>query len=281
MKARSASKMKTFVSLLAGALMTATAAQADPIVYIGEWDAATGGGVHTINPGGWNGSLNTILSYPFAPNGDYNNFTGNLSTVSSVGSDGVTYYEVSIDNVHSSIPNTGRIYASWTNITTPLNKLSFPNTLFQVSENQPGWTIVEQIFICAGNNLYCDNYPSIGTPPGTGLIGMYFGDGSGMVYQDLVNAANMPTGPYTLTEVFHLVAPGDPAGDIAGAIVVGPFDPPSPFRPRSLAPACPGWSPQCLACSAGGDGGRKSPEHPAQHSQFMSTRPKLLSLRFV
>jgi len=232
--------MKTFVSLLAGALMTATAAQADPIVYIGEWDAATGGGVHTINPGGWNGSLNTILSYPFAPNGDYNNFTGNLSTISSVGSDGVTYYEVSIDNVHSSIPNTGRIYASWTNITTPLNQLSFPNTLFQVSENQVGWTIVEQIFICAGINLYCDNYPGIGTPQGTGIEGINFGQGSGTLFENLTNAANMPVGPYTITEVFHLVAPGAPAGDVAGAIVVGPFDPPSPVPAPLVGAGVPG-----------------------------------------
>jgi hypothetical protein len=229
-------KMKTFVSLLAGALMTATAVQADPIVYIGEWDAAVGGGVSTRYI--FNSGLNTITNYPFAANGDYYNFTGNMSTVSFV-SNGITYYEASIDNVHSSLNNTGRIYASWTNITTPLGQLSFPHTLFQVSENQPGWTIVEQIFICAGIHPYCDNYPGIATPSGNGIQGINFGQGSGTLFENLDNAANMPTGPYTLTEVFHLVAPGAPAGDVAAAIWVGPSDP-SPVPGPIVGAGLPG-----------------------------------------
>ena len=70
----------------------------------------------------------------------------------------------------------------------------------------PGWTLLEQIFICSNGAVYCDNYP-----------------GSGNNYLDL--SAIAPGNPFTITEVFHIVSDGVDQAHLAGAIVVDPQAP--------------------------------------------------------
>jgi len=67
----------------------------------------------------------------------------------------------------------------------------------------PGWTLLEQIFICSNGAVYCDNDP-----------------GSGNNYLDL--SAIAPGNPFTITEVFHIVSDGVDQAHLAGAIVVDP-----------------------------------------------------------
>jgi hypothetical protein len=85
----------------------------------------------------------------------------------------------------------------------------------------PGWTLLEQIFICSNGAVYCDNYPGSGSPPGTGLYAFSFtGGASGNNYLDL--SAIAPGNPFTITEVFHIVSDGVDQAHLAGAIVVDP-----------------------------------------------------------
>ena len=79
----------------------------------------------------------------------------------------------------------------------------------------PGWTLVEQVFIC-GNVLFCDNYITGG---GT-LIGA---DAfvNGQLRTDFLTSGITPGQPFDITEVFHLVSDG-PGAHLAGAILVHP-----------------------------------------------------------
>jgi hypothetical protein len=75
-------------------------------------------------------------------------------------------YESAINNIYSigepphGIPSTARLYTSFNDVTfTGNSPLSFPQTLFQRTENAlGGWTLVEEVFICGNGNLYCDDY---------------------------------------------------------------------------------------------------------------------------
>jgi hypothetical protein len=95
--------------------------------------------------------------------------------------------------------------------------LTLPS-IFQRSEDAlPGWTLVEQVFICA-NTLFCDNYIVGG---GTLVGDRYFTNGQlGTDYLTLSGIA--PGQPFTITEVFHLVS-SEANAHLAGAILVDPL----------------------------------------------------------
>jgi hypothetical protein len=200
--------------LLLSALLLATPAKADSI-YVGWWDASLAAQgdntVHTIyNQPNFNPF--TISGFLFGPS-----FAGVLSTHVSQGR-----YEAAINDIFSigNVPATARIYVSFNDVTFNGNSpFSFPNTLFQRSENAlPGWTVAEQIFISPNGSLYGDNsIVGNGTPVGSyhftgGATGDRWMDYSGFYYPQ----------PFTLTEVFHLVSDGVDQAHIAGAIVAGP-----------------------------------------------------------
>src|SRR5262245_55935203 len=164
-------KMKTFLATLAAATtIMMNTANADA-VYVGWWNENVGGGVTQIPQyyGGQDGSLHTFSAVNFGPS--IYNMSGNISTVSFT-SGGTHYYEVTITDVHSSLNGYTRIYATWTNITAPLGQLTFPIT-FEAGENQPGWTIIEQVFVCSmAQGAFCDN---LVYPGADGLKGYNFG----------------------------------------------------------------------------------------------------------
>jgi len=164
-------------------------------------------------------------------------------------------YEAAINNIfNTGSPDTGRIYVSFSGIVTPGNNITLP-TLFQRTEDSlPGWTLVEEIYLCSGS-LYCDGSYWGGNGTGIGADG-FAGGRTGNDYVTL--SAIAPSQPFTITEVFHIVNDGVTCCHLAGAIVVDPNTVacPAPSRVQEF-PAC-SW--QALAFSAGGDGVRRSPE---------------------
>jgi hypothetical protein len=195
------------IMLLLATLLT-TLAHAVSIT-VGWWDNVVGGGVTPIYSQN-SGNLFTLNGQWFGPT-----FAGVLSALETP--DG--YYESAINNIFATNVGTGRIYTSFSGITTA-GKLTLP-TIFQRTEDHlPGWTLVEQAFICAGGVLFCDNYIVGG---GT-LIGNRFFT-NGQLGTDFLTLTGITAGqPFNITEVFHLVSDG-PGAHLAGAILLDPVAP--------------------------------------------------------
>jgi hypothetical protein len=211
--------------LLAAALTLAVPSARADSIYVGWWDAQQPS-IHEV--------YHQNSYAPFTITGQFGpTFAGVLSTQTDFGANGARYYEAAINNIYSigqppyGSAGTGRIYVSFNDVTfTGDNPVSFPNTLFQRTLEgpgfqMPGWTLVEQIFICSNGAVFCDNYPGSGAPAGTGLYAFSFAGGaSGNNYLDL--SAIAPGNPFTITEVFHIVSDGKEQAHLAGAIVVDP-----------------------------------------------------------
>src|SRR5437660_11730314 len=113
---------------------------------------------------------------------------------------------------------TARIYTTFSGITvTGGNPLTIP-TIFQRNEDAlPGWTLVEQVFIC-GNVMFCDNYITGG---GTPIDAEAFGNCQ-LRTEFLSLSGIMPGQSFNITELFHLVLDG-PGTHLVGAMLVCPF----------------------------------------------------------
>jgi hypothetical protein len=204
--------VKKLKLLLAAALAVAAPSAANAVsITVGWWDGAVGGGVTPIYSQN-NGSLFTLQGYGsnfFGPT-----FGGVLSALVTPNG----YYESAINNIFATNVGTGRIYTTFSGVTVAGgNPLSLP-TIFQRTEDVlPGWTLVEQVFLCANGALFCDNYVVGG---GT-LIGA---DDfvNGQLRTDFLTLSGiMPGQPFNITEVFHIVSDG-PGAHLAGAILVDP-----------------------------------------------------------
>jgi hypothetical protein len=180
----------------------------------------------SITVGWWNQSsgtwpsygINTIYSQPsfnaFTLTTNFGTFNGVLSTLVDSGN-----YEAAINNIfNTGSPDTGRIYVSFSGIVTAGNNITLP-TLFQRTEDSlPGWTLVEEIYLCSGS-LYCDGSYWGGNGTGIGADG-FAGGRTGNDYVTI--SAIAPSQPFTITEVFHIVNDGVACCHLAGAIVVDP-----------------------------------------------------------
>jgi hypothetical protein len=199
---------KRSLLLLLATLLT-TPANAVSIT-IGWWDHSLNDGIHQI----WtqpNTDLKTLSGNIFGPT-----FGGVISVVETNG-----YFESAINNIYASNPGTARIYTTFSGITTAGNQLTLP-TIFQRTENAlPGWTLVEQIFICGAAQLFCDNYIN---PVGVFIGGHTYANGElSTSFPTLTGIA--PGQPFNITEVFHLVSDGVGIAHAAGAILVDPVAP--------------------------------------------------------
>jgi hypothetical protein len=209
--------------LLAASLAVAapSAAKADSI-YVGWWDnQLPNNGITTVY---WQPSFDlfTIQGALFGPT-----YAGVLSAQGPLGMSG-RYYESAINNIFSigNVPGTARIYTTFNDVIfTGNSPLSFPDTLFQRTENVlPGWTLVEQIFVCANGALYCDNYIN---PGGTMIAGFTWTSGAlGNYFVDL-SGIPAPGKPFSITEVFHIVSDGVDQAHLAGAIIASPVGTPA------------------------------------------------------
>ena len=213
--------------LLLFATLLAMPARAETVT-IGVWDQALGGGVTPITTTGPN--LN-LLSHVF-----FGTFGGNSATVAFNNANGTTTYEFAINDIFATQPDTARIYATWSGITTPVPQLSIPS-IFQVNEGPvPGFTIATQLFIC-GNVLFCDNYITGG---GT-LLGTQIFPGAALGTTFPTFNTNAPGSPYSLTEVFTVAyTPSGVLGDVGGAILATPVDPPAAVPGPIVGAGLPG-----------------------------------------
>ena len=201
--------LKRSLLLLLATLLT-TPAHAVSIT-VGWWDNAVGGGVTPIYSQN-SGNLFTLNGQWFGPT-----FAGVLSALETPNG----YYESAINNIFATNVGTGRIYTTFSGVmVTGNNPVTLP-TIFQRTEDVlPGWTLVEQVFLCANGALFCDNYVVGG---GT-LVGA---DAfvNGQLRTDFLTLSGiMPGQPFNITEVFHIVSDG-PGAHLAGAILVDPVAP--------------------------------------------------------
>jgi hypothetical protein len=198
--------------LLAAALAVAAPSVANALsITVGWWDNVVGGGVTPIYSQN-SGNLFTLQGY------GYNFFGPTFGGVLSALETPNGYYESAINNIFATNVGTARIYTTFSGITvTGGNPLTIP-TIFQRNEDAlPGWTLVEQVFIC-GSVMFCDNYITGG---GT-LVGA---DAfvNGQLRTDFLTLSGVAPGqPFNITEVFHLVSNG-PGAHLAGAILVDPI----------------------------------------------------------
>ena len=195
--------------LLAAALAVAAPSAANAVsITVGWWDGSVGGGVTPMYSQN-GGSLFTLNNVWFGPT-----FAGVLSALETP--DG--YYESAINNIFATNIGTGRIYTTFSGVTVAGgNPLSLP-TIFQRTEDVlPGWTLVEQVFLCANGALFCDNYVVGG---GT-LVGADTFVNGQLRTDFLTLSGIMPGQPFNITEVFHLVS-DDPGAHLAAAILVDP-----------------------------------------------------------
>jgi len=202
--------------LLLLATFLATPAHA-ATVTIGVWDPAAYN-TDAIVPYYSAGMGLSVLKNVF-----FGTFGGNSATIAYVNADGTTTYEFAIDNVFATKTDTMRIYATWSDITTPLPQLTIPS-LFEYNEGPAdNFTIATQLYICGNGALFCDNYKG----PSATLLGteVFPGSTPGTTYPTF--SAIAPGSPYSLTEVFTVVYNGGPPlGDIGGVILATPRDPP-------------------------------------------------------
>jgi hypothetical protein len=215
--------------LLLFATLLAMPARAETVT-IGVWDPAAYG-TNAVVPYFTTGPAFNVLTNQF-----FGTFGGNSATVASTNANGTTTYEFAIDDIFATQPDTARIYATWSGITTPVPQLSIPS-IFQVNEGPvPGFTIATQLFIC-GNVLFCDNYITGG---GTLLGSQIFPSAQpGTTFPTFNTTA--PGSPYSLTEVFTVAyTPSGVLGDVGGAILATPVDPPAAVPGPIVGAGLPG-----------------------------------------
>jgi len=178
--------------LLASTLLAPTTANAVTVTF-GFWDASQGGGPYapfgTVLSGG-GGSWST---------GFY--IGGNWGGVASIVSDPANNtYELAVNDVFNTLPDTARFYATFQGVTTPAAQLNIP-TIFQTASIQGGEVIVDQVYLCgAGSALFCDDYPGFGNQ-GTG-VGAQSWVGPGTTFPTLHHIA--PGSPYDITIAIHI-----------------------------------------------------------------------------
>jgi hypothetical protein len=151
-------------------------------------------------------------------NQNFGEFNGVLTALRVPSGGFAGYYEAAINNIFNVGADTGRIYVSFSGVVAGPNPLTLP-TLFQRTEDSlPGWTLVEQIYVC-NTGIYCTD--SFWGGSGTGVGSDYFvGGRTGNDYVTLTAIA--PGQPFTITEVFHIVSDGGTCCHLAGAILVDP-----------------------------------------------------------
>lgn len=208
--------------LLATAMACPLSAAHATSITVGFWDPAYGSGIYTVGSSP-DGSLARV------ENQIYGNFGGNLSML--VWPDGTL--EAAVDDIFLPVykQDAIRFYFSFQGLTTPYPNLSFPS-IFQVSEPQPGFTFVEQFYLCT-SGTYCDNgVAGGGIPIGEGYT--IPGGVSTTVPQTFtMNTSLGPDTPYTINGVITIIAnPVGPLGNVGGAV----FTNPSPIDPIDPVP---------------------------------------------
>jgi hypothetical protein len=211
--------MKKLLLISTALLFSTIIASADSII-VGLWDGANpGAGIIPIlsSPDG----SQVIRKYNSGdPTNLGANFAGNITTLTlPPDSAGSVFREAAFDNLfNTGVSDTIRLFFNFQGVTTGSTNLTFP-AIFQTEETfPPGFTIAEQIFICADGHTFCDN----NLVGGGTLVGMEtFTSGPSTVFTQF--NATAPGNPFNLDLVFTIVSNGGgPPFDVAGAILTQP-----------------------------------------------------------
>jgi hypothetical protein len=227
--------------VLVVATFLATAAHADTVT-IGWWDKSIGGSVTTLSATsgpitptspivdmiqhplllGSGFGFDQVVAMVIPPTG--NVLSGGLGGVSPT-------FQFSFDDGFAP-PQGGniRLYATWQGALTSGNSITLP-TRFATDEMPPGingFTVAEQIFICGGGGLFCDNYVTGG---GTLIAQNNFRDVLRVDTMTLTGFA--PGQPFSITEVVDFTQdrgtfPFAPQGDVGATIMTTPVGVPVP-----------------------------------------------------
>jgi hypothetical protein len=200
-------------------LCSTAAAHADSIT-VGFWDGANpGAGIVPIlsSP---DGSQVMIKYVSGSPTNLGPNFAGNITTLTyPPDSSSSVFREAAFDDVfNTGVADTIRLFYNFQGVTAGSTNLTFP-AIFQTEETfPPGFTIAEQIFVCANGHTFCDN----NLVGGGTLIGMEtFTSGPSTIFTQF--DATVPTNPFNIDFVFTIVSNGGgPPLDVAGAILTQP-----------------------------------------------------------
>jgi len=135
-----------------------------------------------------------------------------------------------------------RLYATWQGALTSGDSITLPSR-FATDEMPPGingFTVAEQIFICGGGGLFCDNYVTGG---GTLMAQDNFHD---VLRVDTVTLTGFAPGqPFSITEVFDFTQdrgtfPFAPQGNVGATIMTDPVDYPVPVPGPIAGAGLPG-----------------------------------------
>jgi hypothetical protein len=225
--------MKKLVLVLT--ILLVTPAHADTVT-IGWWDKSIGGAVTTLSTAsgpitstspivdiiqhplllGSGFGFDQVVAMVIPPTG--NVLSGGLGGLSPT-------FQFSFDDGFAP-PQGGniRLYATWQGVVTSGNSITLP-TRFATDEMPSGingFTVAEQIFVCGGGGLFCDNYVTGG---GTLIAQDNFRDVLRVDTMTLTGFA--PGQPFSITEVFDFTQdrgtfPFAPQGDVGATIMTTP-----------------------------------------------------------
>jgi len=194
-------------------------AAADTLTW-GFWDSNIGGGVTPFasSPGTMILLNKTLLGSGFG--------FDQIDSFLVHNSNGTTTFDSGFND--GFVPSQGssiRLYSSWQGTGTPNNQLTLP-TFFNMVENVGGGFVInEQVFLCNGNQVFCDD----SIVPGGQLIGSQTLTDLGQVVETLTGVA--PGQPFTINEVFTFTQtccnPFIP-GNAAAGMGTTPYDDPAP-----------------------------------------------------
>jgi hypothetical protein len=219
--------MKALI-LTAALALAATPALADSIT-VGLWDGANpGAGIVPILSSA-DGSQAMLTYINGTPNNFGPHFGGDVTTlVLSPDASGSVFREASFDDIHSDgTPDTIRLYFNFQGVTSSSLNVTFP-TIFAAGNGSneivpPGWTIAEQVYVCANGNTFCDDDIN---PTGT-LIGSQVWTSAGTLSTSF--DAIVPAQTFNMDLVFTIVSSDiRPFGDASGAILAQPDADPVP-----------------------------------------------------
>jgi hypothetical protein len=205
-------------------------------VTIGFWDASSGNKFVTplsgvAAPITATGPIVQIIDHPFFPSGSTGfGFaqlvamvippTGNILS-GGLGGSAPTFQFSFSDGFAPPQGGNIRLYATWQGALTSGNSITLPSRFAtdEMPSGVNGFTVAEQIFICGGGGLFCDNYVTGG---GTLIAQDNFRD---VLRVDTVTLTGFAPGqPFSITEVFDFTQdrgmfPFAPQGNVGATIM--------------------------------------------------------------
>ena len=217
------------------AIFLVTPAHADTVT-IGWWDKSIGGPVTTLSatsgPITPTSPIVDVIAHPLLLGSGFGFAqlvamvippTGNILS-GGLGGPAPTFQFSFSDGFAPPQGGNIRLYATWQGALTSGNSITLPSR-FAADEMPPGtngFTVAEQIFVCGGGGLFCDNYVTGG---GTLIAQDNFRDVLRVDTMTLTGFA--PGQPFSITEVFDFTQdrgtfPFAPQGNVGATIMTTP-----------------------------------------------------------